>query len=52
MFITRFSNPIYIGNIKPDHPPETITKVATIEIKIIHNLPRDINNTILGITSK
>ena len=50
-FITKLINPLDLVNIPPDRPPETITKVSTTEINIIHNLTRQINNIIMGITS-
>ena len=49
--ITKRINPLDHVNIPPDHPPETITKVSTIERNRIHNLTRQINNIIMGKTS-
>ena len=51
-FLTSWINLLDIGNIQPDHQPSKITKVSTIERNIIHNLTIDINNIIMGITSK
>ena len=44
-------NPLDIVNIPPDHPPGTITNISTTERNKIHNLTRQINNIIMGITS-
>ena len=49
-FITRWSNLLYLGNIQPDRPPTTTTKVTTKERNRTHNLPREINNTTTGRT--
>ena len=50
-FIPKLINPLYLVNISPDHPLDTITKFSTTEINIIHNLTRQINKIIMGITS-
>ena len=50
-FITKFINLIYLLKILPYHPPETINKVSTTERNIIHNMTKQINNIIMGITS-
>ena len=47
-FIKICINPLDPGNIQPDHPQETITKVSTKERKRIHNLSIVIKNTITG----
>ena len=47
-FVTSCSNPLDIGNIQSGHPPETITRVTTTERNIIHNIPIEINTTIMG----
>ena len=49
MFITKLINPLYILNIAPDNPLETITKVSKTERNIIHNQTIQINNIIKGI---
>ena len=49
MFITKLINTLYILNIAPDNPLETITKVSKTERNIIHNLTIQINNIIKGI---
>ena len=48
--IKIFLNPLYLGNIQPDHTLKTINKVVTTEKNIIYNLLIEINNTITGRT--
>ena len=47
----KLINPLDLINIPPDYSPETITKVSTTERNRMHNLTRQINNIVMGVTS-
>ena len=48
---TSWINQLDIEKFQPDQSPATITEVSITEINIMHNLTREINKIIMGITS-